>query len=523
MTSYDAIVIGAGHNGLTAAVTLAKSGRRVLLVEAAHEPGGMARNVELATGFRQSRVAHVLNRLNPEVIETLELVKHGLTLHTSAVPTVCLSDNGDHLVMQGAYGEKSDGLTADDASAWRELRERLLLQSTLLKRFINSTPIQPGAVEWSTRILAAKTALKLKLAGAEELRQFLRMALMCVADVADEALTDDRLKGLLSFDATLGIHLGPRSPTSLLGLYYRLTGEADGQPGAQVVPEGGMGAVIEAFQRASESAGVTLRTGCEVRKVLVDNGRAVGVSTTQGEEIHAPCVVSAISPVTTFLTLVGPRELDTGFVRDIRSIRTRGNVSRLNLALDRPPEINGLRANLRSARMVYAPSIDHVERAFNPTKYGELSEALCFELIVPSESDAASAPAGAATASISVQNTPYDLKAGWSKASKKQLRKSLIRQLERLAPGIGNSIVASELLTPVDIESEYLAPGGHWHHGELQIDRMYSLRPVFGAANYRGPLVGLYICGAGTHPGGGMCGASGLNAARQVIADTKEA
>ena len=523
MTSFDTIVIGAGHNGLTAAATLAKSGRRVLLVEAAREPGGMACDVELATGFRQSRVAHLLNHLNPEVIETLELAKHGLTLHTSIAPSVCLSDDGDHLVMQGAYGETADGLTADDASAWRALRERLLLQSALLKRFISSTPVQPGAVEWSTRILAAKTALKLKLAGAEELRQFLRMALMCVADVADEALTDDRLKGLLAFDATLGIHLGPRSPTSLLGLYYRLTGEAYGQPGAQIVPKGGMGAVIETFRRAAESAGVTLRTGCKVRKILVDNGRTTGIATADGEEIHAACVVSAISPVATFLQLVGPRELDTGFVRDIRSIRTKGNVSRLNLALDRPPEFNGLPANLRGARMVYAPSIDNVERAFNPSKYGEIADALCFELVVPSESDAAMAPAGAATASMSIQNTPYDLKTGWNKASKKQLRKGLIRQLERLAPGIGDSIVASELLTPVDIESEYLAPGGHWHHGELQVDRMYSLRPVVGAANYRGPLDGLYICGAGSHPGGGVCGASGLNAARQVIADSKEA
>jgi phytoene dehydrogenase-like protein len=398
-----------------------------------------------------------------------------------------------------------------------------LLQSSLLRRFINSTPIQPGGVEWSTRVLAAKAALKLKLAGTEELRQFFRMALMCVADVADEALTDNRLMGLLSFDATLGIHLGPRSPTSLLGLYYRLSGETNGKPGAQLVPDGGMGAVIEAFQRAADNAGVTLRTGCEVGKILIDNGRAVGITTTAGEEFRTPCVMSAVSPTATFLQLVGPRELGTGFVRDIRTIRANGNVSRLNLALDRPPEIIGLQPDLRRARMVYAPSIDHVERGFNPSKYGEFSDALCFELIVPSESDAGMAPPGAATASISIQNTPYHLKAGWDTASRERLQGTLVRQLERLAPGIGSSIIASELLTPVDIEAEFRAPGGHWHHGELQVDRMYSLRPVFGAANYRCPVDGLYLCGAGTHPGGGVCGASGLNAARQVIADNTKA
>ncbi len=519
MTSYDALVIGAGHNGMTAAAVLAKSGRRVAVIEAAGETGGMARTVELSPGFKVSQVAHLLNRLNAEVVQALELEKHGLTLKNSTVPTVCLSETGEHLVMKGAYGDAADGLNTANATVWQELRRRLLFQSSLLQRFINTTPVQPGASAPGQKFQAARTALQLKLSGKEEMRQFLRMMLMCVADVADEDLNDDRLKGLLSFDATHGVHLGPRSPTSLLGLYYRLAGEVAGERGAQIVPKGGMGSAMKAFHVAAERAGATFRTGCAVRKILIERGRAAGIVTAAGEEIRAGCVVSAISPVTTFMQLVGPRELDTGFVRDIRSIRTRGNVSKLNLALDRPPEFDGLQPNMQTARIVFAPSIDQVEQGFNPSKYGEVADEPCFEMVVPSASDSTMAPAGAATVSISIQNTPYDLKRGWNASTRQRLQETIIRQLERLAPGIGKSIVASELLAPVDIEAACLAPGGHWHHGELQIDRMYALRPVFGAADYRSPIDNLYICGAGTHPGGGICGASGLNAAREVIAD----
>lgn len=519
MTSYDAIVVGAGHNGMTAATVLAKNGRRVLLVEAADEPGGMARTVELSPGFKVSQVAHLVNRLNPEVVKFLELEKHGLALQDSTVPTVCLSEAGNHLILHGAYGATADGLNTVDSPAWQELRRRLLFQSGLLQRFINTTPLQPGSAPRGQKLLAVKTALQLKLSGKEEIRQLLRMILMCAADVADETLGDDRLKGLLSFDATLGVHLGPRSPTSLLGLYYRLAGEVDGKHGAQAVPGGGMGTVMEAFQAAARDAGVSFRLGCPVARIVVANGRAAGIVTAEGEEISADCVVSAISPVTTFMQLVGPHELDTGFVRDIRSIRSRGNVSRLNLALDRVPDFNGLMPDMHTARMVWAPSIDHVERGFNPSKYGEMTDEPCFELLIPSASDSSMAPAGASSISIAIQNTPCELKQGWNASSRHHLQETVLRQLEHLSPGIGRSIVASDLLTPVDIEAACRAPGGHWHHGELQVDRMFALRPVFGAAHYRSPVGNLYICGAGTHPGGGICGASGLGAAREVIAD----
>jgi phytoene dehydrogenase-like protein len=343
------------------------------------------------------------------------------------------------------------------------------------------------------------------------------MLLMNVADVLDEHLEDDRLRGLLAFDATLGSHLGPRSPTSLLGLYYRLTGEIAGRAGAQIVPSGGMGAVVAAMARAADAAGVMVRTGAAVRRILVEKDRAVGIALASGEEIRARAIVSAANPRTTFLDLVDPRELDTGFVRKVKHIRMKGDVARVSLALDGPPEFRGVGAEGHRGRLVIAPSPDHVERAFNPAKYGEFSPEPVMEVTLPSLTDPSLAPAGACVLSANVQYAPYALKQGWDTGRPKLLA-AIIDQLERHASGIGKSVRHAELLTPLDIEARYAIPGGHWHHGELQADQMLMSRPVSGAAGYDTPIDGLFLAGAGSHPGGGVSGVPGLNAARRIIA-----
>ena len=264
-------------------------------------------------------------------------------------------------------------------------------------------------------------ALALRRLGKEDMRDFLRMLLMNVADVLDEHLEDERLRGLLAFDATLGSHLGPRSPTSLLGLYYRLTGEIAGAAGAQIVPAGGMGAVVAAIARAAEKAGVTVRTGAPVGRIIVEKGRAVGVVLASGEEIRARTVVSAANPRTTFLDLVGARELDTGFVRKVGNIRMKGDVAKLHLALDKPPQFPGVSAENHRGRLVIAPSPDHVERAFNPSKYGEFSPEPVMEITLPSLADPSLAPSGACVLSANVQYAPYALKEGWATGKPKFL------------------------------------------------------------------------------------------------------
>lgn len=518
MTSFDAIIIGGGHNGLVAATTLAKAGRKVLVLEAAGDVGGAARTEEFAPGFRVSSIAHVLNRLHPDVVKSLELEKHGLTLaRGDFVPSVALSKDGPPLVLHGAYGEVLTGARPSEQSAWKELRAQLLRYAGILKPFLARRPPDLGGMSLLETAALGQSALALKKLGKEDMRDFLRVLLMNVADLLDEQLEDDRLKGLLAFDATLGSHLGPRSPTSLLGLYYRLAGETGGAAGAQIVPKGGMGAVVSAIRAAAENVGVTIRTGTPVAKIIIEKGRAVGVRLDNGEILPARTIVSAINPATTFLDLVGPREIDTGFVRKVRNIRMKGDAAKLNLALDRPPQFAGVDAADHRGRLVIAPSPDHVERAFNPSKYGEFSIEPVMEITLPSLADPSLAPSGACVLSAVVQYAPYAPKEGWD-AGRPKFLTAIMAQLETYAPGIGKSVVHAELLTPADIETRYRMPGGHWHHGELQADQMLMSRPVSGWSGYDTPIEGLFLASAGSHPGGGVSGAPGLNAARRIIA-----
>jgi phytoene dehydrogenase-like protein len=518
MTSFDAIIIGGGHNGLVVAATLARAGRKVLVLEAAPEVGGAARTEEFAAGFRVSSIAHVLNRLHPDVVNTLELEKHGLKLaRPGFLPSVSVSRTGPPLVLHGAYGESLTGAGASEQAAWKELRAQLLRYAGILKPFLSRRAPELAGMSLAETAGLGQAALALKKLGKEDMRDFLRVLLMNVADLLDEQLADDRLKGLLAFDATLGSHLGPRSPTSLLGLYYRLAGEIAGAAGAQIVPQGGMGAVVAAIHAAADRSGATIRVASPVASIVVEKGRAVGVVLDSGAVLRAGTIVSAINPASTFLHLVGPREIDTGFMRKVKNIRMKGDVAKLHLALDRPPQFSGVDAAGHKGRLVIAPSPDDVERAFNPCKYGEFSADPVMEITLPSLSDPSLAPDGACVLSAVVQYAPYALKEGWE-AGRPKFFDSIMARLEAYAPGIGISVVQSELLTPADIETRYRMPGGHWHHGELQADQMLMSRPVSGCSGYDTPIDGLFLAGAGSHPGGGVSGAPGLNAARRIIA-----
>jgi phytoene dehydrogenase-like protein len=287
--------------------------------------------------------------------------------------------------------------------------------------------------------------------------------------------------------------------------------------GRLAVPQGGMGSLAEELAQSARAAGVTIRTKMPVKRIVVENGRVAGVETADGERFDSLTVVSNADPKRTIMELVGTRHVETGFTRRINHIRMRGNAAKLHLALDGLPTIKGIAKTEFGDRLVIAPDEHYVERAFNPAKYGESSPAPVIEMTFPSFRDPALAPTGKHVVSCVVQYAPYALEGGWTDAAKQAFAKTCIDTIGHYAPDLEQRITASELLTPADIEREFHITGGHWHHGELALDQFMFVRPVCGAAQYRMPLDGLYLCGAGAHPGGGVSGAAGRNAAKFIL------
>jgi phytoene dehydrogenase-like protein len=332
----------------------------------------------------------------------------------------------------------------------------------------------------------------------------------------EENFSSAALKGALAFDAVLGSNFGPRSPGTVLTLLYRLAAQSAAGASGLSQPKGGMGAVCNALAKAAAAAGATIRTAAPVARIIVEEDRACGVVLESGERIGARSVISSADPKTTFLGLLGARHLDTGFVRRVDHIRSRGLAAKLHLALNRAPSFGGAGEAALRGRLLVAPSMQYIEHAYNHSKYGEFSAAPAMEVTVPTVNDPALAPAGQHVLSAIVQYAPYALKEGWQSGRQRFLDAAL-NTLERVAPGLRGSIVAAELLTPADMEREFRISGGHWHHGELAFDQFLMVRPVPGAAQYRTPLDGLFLCGAGCHPGGGVMGVAGRNAAQQVL------
>ena len=516
----DCIVIGAGHNGLVCATYLARGGRRVLVLEAAERVGGAAITREFAPGFRVSAGAHLLHLMPAALIAELGLAGHGLRLAASGLPTTALSTEGPPLAIDtGCLGARSPR----DAAAYPQFAVRLARFAAVLQPLLAAAPPRLGTESWSDALSLAKLAWRIRRLGRRDMRELLRIIGMNVYDLLEDEFETPLLKGALGLDAVLGTNFGPRAPGTVLTYLYRLAGEsaAGGAPGSAplALPAGGLGALSEALARAATAAGATIRTSAAVARIVVRADRAVGVELASGEIIEAGTVVSNADPKTTFLRLLGAEHLDTGFVRRVDHLRCLGVAAKLHLALERLPAFPGVPPDALGGRLLIAPSLTYIERAWNHVKYGECSAEPVIEVTLPSVRDPTLAPAGRHVLSAIVQYAPYRPAAGWD-AERPRFTRSLIAALDRHAPGLQATVTAAELLTPPDIEREFRISGGHWHHGELAFDQFCMVRPVPGAAQYATPLAGLYLCGAGCHPGGGVMGLAGRNAARAVTAGT---
>lgn len=486
MPSFDTIIIGAGPNGLAAAHRLASKGAKVLVLEAADAPGGGA------------GLAHLSYNLDPRVETAMNLAAHGLEWLDRNLATTVLSPDGNHLRLEGPVGARIAGdLPEADRAAWAALRARLLRFAAVLSPLNQMTPPRIARGAGNPMGKLAMIALRARMLGAAEVRELGRILLTNVHDLLDDELSDPRLKGALAFEATLGGWLGPRSPNSVLPWLVRLAGQTAGVQGALGLPKGGMAELGSAMARAVVAQGVTLRCDARVTRILVEGERLVGVSLASGEDIQAARVVSCIAPKTTLLGLVGPRHLDAGLYTRARHLKARGGAAKLDLRLKAMPDFRG--AKLKD-RLILAGSEHDVERAFNPVKYGRVPDHPGMEIVLSEGSLSAIAQFA--------PHAPDD-----RDAARAAMLAACLAQLEVHAPGIGALVERADILMPYDIEDRHGLPGGQWHAGELSVEQMLFLRPLPGIAQYRGPIPGLWLASAGCHPGGGVSGSAGWNAA----------
>ena len=506
---FDGVVIGAGHNGLVCAALLARAGRRVLVLEARDRVGGAAVTREFSPGFRASTGAHLLYGVPASLCAALALPRHGLRAAAQRLPTTSLLEDRTAV-------DVDPGPAAIEAPARAELDRRLARFACYLAEVHSRAPPRLGTADWSDRFERLRLGFGLRRLGRRDMRELLRIGAMNAYDLLDETFESESLKGALAFDAVLGTNFGPRSPGSVFTWLHRLAGLSAGGGRGLWQPEGGVGALSAALESAALAAGATVRTAAPVARILVDADRASGVELESGERIEAPVIVSGADPKTTLLRLLGTRHLDAGFARRVRHLRNNGLAAKLHLALDRAPSFAGVDPQRMRGRLVIAPTMGYLERAFDHSKYGEWSAAPAIEITVPSVADPALAPAGAHVLSAIVQYAPFAVTGGWD-GERPRLLEAVLDTLERHAPGLRRSVVATELLAPPDIEREYGIAGGHWHHLELALDQFHLLRPTPGARGHATPLPGLYLCGAGCHPGGGVTGLAGRNAAQFIL------
>jgi phytoene dehydrogenase-like protein len=519
---FDCVVIGAGHNGLVCAAHLARAGRSVLVLEAAERVGGAAITREFAPGFRVSAGAHLLHQMPAALVRELGLAGHGFRLAAEALPTTALAPDAAPLPI-GTEGLAALAASSPrDAAAYPPFASRLQRFARLLEPLLATVPPRLGVDAWPERLALLRLAWRIRRLGRRDMRELLRIIGMNAYDLLEDEFETPLLKGALAFDAVLGTNFGPRAPGTVLTLLYRLAAEsaAGGDAGraALAQPLGGLGALSDALARAATAAGASIRTGAVVARIAVREDRAAGVTLESGEVIEARVVVSSADAKATFLRLLGAEHLDTGFVRRVDHIRSRGLAAKLHLALDRPPRFAGVADAALGGRLLIAPSMPYIERAWNHAKYGECSAAPIIEVTVPTIHDPGLAPSGQHVLSAIVQYVPHAPAAGWA-GERKRFTDLCIDALDAHAPGLRAAIQAAELLTPADIEREFRTTGGHWHHGDLAFDQFYLVRPVPGAAQYRTPVAGLYLCGAACHPGGGVMGRAGRSAARQILAE----
>lgn len=528
---YDAIIIGGGHNGLVTAAYLAKVGRRVLVLERRAQVGGAAVTEAFADApdFKFSTLADGLGHLSPQIINDLGLHRHGLEFLPAEATIFAPLPDGRHLTIWRDVDrtvEEISRFSARDAARYPAFLDLVGKVSGVVGALATMTPPQlpkpaPADLKELLKLLGPARQLSKK-----EIHDTLRVLPMSVSDFIDEWFESEPLRGLLAGRGVTGITWGPRAAGTAYNLLYACAGQGGHAFGHSGVIKGGMGALTQAIAQAAQSYGAEIRTDAAVAEVQVEHGRATGVTLAGGEKLSAACVISNADPQTTFFKLVDPIHLDPFFMRQVNNIKYRGSAARVHLALAELPHfsaLNGANGGDQSAylrgRIQIAPSLNYVEKAADAAKYGDYARQPYLEATIPTLLDPSLAPAGRHVMSVYVQFAAYHLRHSDWETEREALGQVVIDTLSAYAPNLKPAILHTHVLTPLDLERTYGLTEGNPNHGEMTLDQFLYMRPVAGWAQYRTPLPGLYLCGAGAHPGGGVTGLPGQNAAREILKD----
>ena len=527
--AYDALIIGGGHNGLTCSAYLAAAGLRVAVLERRLVVGGAAVTEEFHPGFRNSVASYTVSLLNPKVIRDLELARHGLRIVERRCANFLPTADGSYLITgTGRTEAEVARFSTRDAAQVPEYGRRLDAIADVLRDLVLTTP--PNAIEggWSAAlpelVRAARVGGRLRRLDMKLRRELLSLFAMSAGDYLDNWFESDPIKAAYGFDGIVGNYASPYSAGSAYYLLHHVFGEVNGKHGAWGHAIGGMGAITQAMAAAARERGVVIRLATPVREVLVEGGRAVGAVTEAGDTVRAAAVISNLNPKLLYLELIAPAALPAEVREHMNHWRCGSGTFRMNVALAELPDFSCLPgrsvADHHTAGIIIAPTLGYMEQAyFDARSYG-WSRRPIVELLIPSTLDDTLAPSGRHVASLFCQHVAPQLPAGASwDTHREAVADLMIDTVNAYAPNFKAAVLGRQIMSPLDLERTFGLLGGDISHGAMSLDQMFSARPMLGYGNYRGPLKGLYMCSAGTHPGGGVTGAPGHNAAREVLAD----
>ena len=523
---FDAVIIGAGHNGLVTAAYLAKAGLRVTVLERREVVGGASVTEEVWPGYKVSTLSYLCSLLQPKIIRELELERFGYHLYPKDPAFFTAFPDGRHLFFWQDMATTQKELakfSRRDAEAYPAYEHDLARLGDWVEGLLLKTP--PNIIRRKLRDL-----IELGKFGIDGLRfrdpdivHLVKIMTQSVRAYLDERFESAEIKATLATDGVIGTNGGPSTPGTAYIMLHHVMGGATGTRGLWGFVRGGMGAISDAIAGSARSSGANIRTGAPVDRVLVRDRRAYGVALKSGEEIHSRVVISSADPKVTFLKFIEPNDLDSDFRSEVEKIRIEGCSMKINLALDGLPDFTALPGSKLGAHhratIHVCPSMEYVDRAWEDAKSGRPSEHPLVEITIPTTYDDSIAPPGRHIMSIFAQYAPYTLKdANWD-SIKDQFADRCIDAIADYAPNIRNIILHRQVISPLDLEREYSLSGGNIFHGDMTLDQLFFMRPVAGWARYRTPIEALYLCGSGTHPGGGVMGAPGYNAAREILSD----